>query len=73
MASAGPCTPLLSPVHLIVPTAQMLESMVASGMRSSREQFVEETVDLTRRYKLEMLWIVDDNFMVDLDRAREHR
>jgi len=34
------------------------------------EQFVEETVDLTRRYKLEMLWIVDDNFMVDLDRAR---
>ncbi len=33
-------------------------------------QFVEETVDLTRRYSLEMLWIVDDNFMVDLDRAR---
>ncbi len=35
------------------------------------EQFVEETVDLTRRYGLEMLWVVDDNFMVDLDRARE--
>jgi anaerobic magnesium-protoporphyrin IX monomethyl ester cyclase len=34
------------------------------------EQFVEETVDLTRRYKLEMLWVVDDNFMVDLDRVR---
>jgi radical SAM superfamily enzyme YgiQ (UPF0313 family) len=34
------------------------------------EQFVEETVDLTRRYRLEMLWIVDDNFLVDLDRAR---
>ena len=34
------------------------------------EQFVEETVDLTRRYNLEMLWIVDDNFLVDLDRAR---
>src|ERR1700744_1301504 len=34
------------------------------------EQFVEETVDLTRRYRLEMLWVVDDNFMVDLDRAR---
>ncbi|HZL25143.1 MAG TPA: radical SAM protein [Acidobacteriaceae bacterium] len=33
-------------------------------------QFVEETVDLTRRYNLEMLWIVDDNFLVDLDRAR---
>ena len=35
------------------------------------EQFVEETVDLTRRYKLEMLWVVDDNFLVDLDRARD--
>lgn len=34
------------------------------------EQFVEETVDITRRYGLEMLWIVDDNFLVDLDRAR---
>jgi anaerobic magnesium-protoporphyrin IX monomethyl ester cyclase len=36
----------------------------------SPEQFVEETVDLSRRYRLEMLWIVDDNFLVDLDRAR---
>ena len=35
----------------------------------SPEQFVEETVDLTRRYRLEMLWVVDDNFLVDLDRA----
>jgi radical SAM superfamily enzyme YgiQ (UPF0313 family) len=34
------------------------------------EQFVEETVDLTERYNLEMLWVVDDNFLVDLDRAR---
>jgi radical SAM superfamily enzyme YgiQ (UPF0313 family) len=34
------------------------------------EQFVAETVDLSRRYSLEMLWIVDDNFLVDLDRAR---
>ena len=34
------------------------------------EQFVEETVDLAVRYGLEMLWIVDDNFLVDLDRAR---
>lgn len=34
------------------------------------EQFVEETVDLTRRYSLDMLWVVDDNFLVDLDRAR---
>jgi anaerobic magnesium-protoporphyrin IX monomethyl ester cyclase len=36
----------------------------------SPEQFVEETVDLTTRYGLEMLWVVDDNFLVDLDRAR---
>jgi len=36
----------------------------------SAEQFVEETVDLTTRYSLEMLWVVDDNFLVDLDRAR---
>jgi radical SAM superfamily enzyme YgiQ (UPF0313 family) len=34
------------------------------------EQFVEETVDLSRRYGLEMIWVVDDNFLVDLDRAR---
>jgi radical SAM superfamily enzyme YgiQ (UPF0313 family) len=34
------------------------------------EQFVEETVDLASRYRLEMLWIVDDNFLVDLDRAK---
>src|SRR5580698_4828784 len=36
----------------------------------SPEQFVEETVDLSRRYALEMIWVVDDNFLVDLDRAR---
>jgi anaerobic magnesium-protoporphyrin IX monomethyl ester cyclase len=36
----------------------------------SPEQFVEETVDLTSRYGLELLWVVDDNFLVDLDRAR---
>src|SRR5262249_41502905 len=34
------------------------------------EQFVHETVDLTRRYNLELLGVVDDNFLVDLDRAR---
>lgn len=33
-------------------------------------QFVEETVDLSRRYALEMIWVVDDNFLVDMDRAR---
>src|SRR5579884_1777696 len=33
------------------------------------EQVVDETFDLSVRYRLEMLWIVDDNFLVDLDRA----
>jgi anaerobic magnesium-protoporphyrin IX monomethyl ester cyclase len=34
------------------------------------EQVVAETVDLSRRYNLEMIWVVDDNFLVELDRAR---
>jgi radical SAM superfamily enzyme YgiQ (UPF0313 family) len=34
------------------------------------EQFVEETTDLATRYRLELIWVVDDNFLVDLDRAR---
>jgi radical SAM superfamily enzyme YgiQ (UPF0313 family) len=34
-------------------------------------QVVEETIDLTRRYRLELLWMADDNFLVDLDRALE--
>jgi anaerobic magnesium-protoporphyrin IX monomethyl ester cyclase len=37
----------------------------------SPEQFAQETVELTRRYRLQMLWVVDDNFLVDLDRARQ--
>ena len=33
------------------------------------EQVVEETTDLVSRYHLELLWIVDDNFLVDRARA----
>jgi anaerobic magnesium-protoporphyrin IX monomethyl ester cyclase len=33
------------------------------------EQVVQDTVELTRRYRLELLWMADDNFLVDLDRA----
>ena len=33
------------------------------------EQTVEEMADLTARYALELLWVVDDNFLVDLKRA----
>ena len=33
------------------------------------EQVVAETMELTRRYRLELLWMADDNFLVDLERA----
>lgn len=33
------------------------------------EQVVEETNELTRRYRLELLWMADDNFLVDIERA----
>jgi radical SAM superfamily enzyme YgiQ (UPF0313 family) len=32
-------------------------------------QVAEETTDLARRYGLELLWVVDDNFLVDIHRA----
>jgi anaerobic magnesium-protoporphyrin IX monomethyl ester cyclase len=35
------------------------------------DQVVQETIDLTRRYRLELLWMADDNFLVDLNRALE--
>jgi len=33
------------------------------------EQATEEMADLTERYGLELLWVVDDNFLVDTKRA----
>ena len=33
------------------------------------DQVVEETTDLVLRYRLQLLWIVDDNFLVDRERA----
>src|SRR5258707_7471400 len=33
------------------------------------DQVVEETTDLVSRYNLELLWVVDDNFLVDRERA----
>jgi anaerobic magnesium-protoporphyrin IX monomethyl ester cyclase len=33
------------------------------------DQVVEETTDLVTRYGLSLLWVVDDNFLVDRDRA----
>ncbi|HEV2420038.1 MAG TPA: radical SAM protein [Terriglobia bacterium] len=33
------------------------------------EQVVEETTELARRYRLELLWMADDNFLVDIERA----
>ena len=43
--------------------------MDASGTRSRPEQVVEETTDLVSRYGLTLLWVVDDNFLVDRQRA----
>ena len=43
--------------------------MGASGTRSTREQVVEETTELVSRNGLNLLWIVDDNFLVDRERA----
>jgi anaerobic magnesium-protoporphyrin IX monomethyl ester cyclase len=33
------------------------------------EQVVEETTDLVSRYNLQLIWVVDDNFLVDRERA----
>ena len=33
------------------------------------EQTAEEMSDLARRYRLQLVWVVDDNFLVDRDRA----
>src|SRR5262249_1890346 len=33
------------------------------------DQVVEEMTDLVTRYRLELLWVVDDNFLVDRTRA----
>jgi len=33
------------------------------------EQVVEETTEIVTRYRIELLWIVDDNFLVDRERA----
>jgi anaerobic magnesium-protoporphyrin IX monomethyl ester cyclase len=35
------------------------------------DQVVEETIELTRCYQLELLWMADDNFLVDIGRALE--
>ncbi len=69
-ANDGPCTP---PASRARTTARYCTNAGVYGRKWNAlpaEQFVEETVDLSRRYNLEMLWIVDDNFLVDLDRAR---
>jgi len=35
------------------------------------EQVVAETIELTTRYNLQLLWMADDNFLVDLKRSLE--
>ena len=67
---AGQCTYPVWPARSIVPYCTNAGVYGRKWNALPAEQFVEETVDLSRRYGLEMLWIVDDNFLVDLDRAR---
>ena len=70
-AGAGRCIPPALPARS---TARYCTNAGVYGRKWNAlpaEQFVEETVDLSRRYNLEMLWVVDDNFLVDLDRARD--
>ena len=50
-------------------TAPTTRSMAASGTRWNPEQVGEEMCDLASRYGLQFLWVVDDNFLVDRDRA----
>ena len=49
-------------------TAPTTASTAASGTRSP-EQVGEELSDLAARYRLQLIWIVDDNFLVDRDRC----
>ena len=67
--AAGPCIPPASPVPT---TARIARTSGVYGRKWNAldpEQVVEETTDLVSRYNLELLWIVDDNFLVDKDRA----
>jgi radical SAM superfamily enzyme YgiQ (UPF0313 family) len=66
---AGQCIRRASRARSIVPTVRMPEFTGGNGMVFPPEQVVEETFDLSSRYGLEMLWIVDDNFLVDQERA----
>ena len=35
------------------------------------DRVIEETTDLALRYRLQLIWVVDDNFLVDRERALE--
>ena len=70
------CAAALGDVHLEPGLSVQLRLLYQRGVYGRKwnalapEQVVEETVDLSRRYSLEMIWVVDDNFLVELDRAR---
>ena len=71
MAGDGRCTPQAS--HVLITCGYCTNEGVYGRKWNALppEQVAEETCDLVKRYGLELLWIVDDNFLVDLDRAIE--
>ncbi len=66
---AGPCIRRAWPARSIVPIARMRESTEDSGMLFPQNRSSKKPSTFPERYGLEMIWIVDDNFLVDLDRA----
>ena len=53
----------------IAPIAQTRVCTAANGMRWKPVRLWKKTTDLVSRYRLKLLWIVDDNFLVDRERA----
>ena len=68
-AGAGRCTRRAWPVPITAPTARTTASTDASGTRSNPNRWWKKPRDLVTRYGLSLLWIVDDNFLVDRERA----
>ena len=67
--AAGRCTPrsLACPYNCAYCTNDGVYGRKWNALDA--EQVVEETTDLVARYGLQLLWIVDDNFLVDRERA----
>ena len=67
--AAGRCTRRAWRVLTIVRIARTRACTAGSGTRSSRSRWPKRPPIWRARYNLELLWIVDDNFLVDTERA----